>query len=414
MGDLDGRGFATRAVHAGVAPNASTGAIAPDISMAVNYRRRWGELGFSADATDESGLGYAYQREGHPNARQLETKLASLDEGEDAVVFASGAAAISGLLMHLLAPGDHLLVSDISYAGTAEFTRGLLRGMGVDVSLADMSDPADVASKLQPNTRAIYAESPCNPVLKLVDIAEIAGIAKDASASLIVDSTLASPFLTRPLTLGADFVVHSLTKYIGGHGDALGGAVIGREADMSRLRKSIGTHLGATLSPFNAWLILRGIETLPIRMDAYARSAIQVARFLEAHPFVTAVRYPALESHPQHALARRQMRNGSGMIAFTVRDSDALGRTFDTHLSVIKYAASLAHSHSLILYCDTADLQRTTFQLDDDLLARYRAFAGDGFFRLSIGLEEVGDLILDLDGALAAATGSIPSPRRTD
>jgi len=344
MSNGEGLGFETRAVHAGIEANPVTGAIAPDISVAANYACRWGELGFSSEGTDESKIDFAYQREGHPNARQLEIKLASLEGGESAVVFASGVGAISGLLIHLVAPGDHLVVSDISYAGTAEFVRGLLRDMGVEVSIADMSDPGDVAAKLQPNTKFVYAETPCNPVLKLADIAEIAKLAHGASAQFVVDSTFATPAVTQPLALGADYVVHSLTKYIGGHGDALGGAVIGRARDMRDLRHSVGTHLGATLSPFNAWLILRGIETLPIRMKAYAESALEVARFLETHPFVTSVRYPGLRSHPQHALARRQMRNGSGMIAFTVHDIDAFGQTFD-ELRVFKFAASLGHSH---------------------------------------------------------------------
>lgn len=400
------QGFETRAVHAGTATNPITGALAPNISVAANYECKWGELGFSATGTDEDSIDFAYQREGHPNAKQLQTKLASLENGEDAVVFSSGVAAISGLLIHLLKPGDHLVMSHISYAGTAEFTRGILTDRGIEVTLADMSDPGDVVSKVREDTRVVYAESPCNPILMLVDIPQVAEIAHRSGAVLIIDSTFASPSLTQPLLLGADFVIHSLTKYIGGHGDALGGAVIGSAKNMDVLRKEIGTHLGATLSPFNAWLIMRGIETLSIRMDAYARSALTIAQFLETHPFVTNVRYPGLESHPQHALAKRQMRNGSGMIAFTVKGIDAFGRTFDQGLQVFKFAASLGHSQSLILYCDTTDLQRTTFQLGDELFAKYQAFAGEGFFRLSIGLETVEDLIADLQNALNQASSA--------
>lgn len=403
--DFPGK-LATRAVHAGVSPNPLTGAIAPDISLAANYACRFGEIGFSAEGTVLDKVTFAYAREWHPNGRQLEQKLASLDGGEDAVVFASGIAAITGLMLHLLAPGDHVVVSDISYAGTAEFVRGILRKQGVDVSLADMSDPDDVARKAARRpTRLIYAETPCNPILKLADIGALSGVARRVGAKLAIDSTFASPVITRPLELGADFVLHSLTKYIGGHGDALGGAVIGRKQDMTRLRQEIGTHLGATLSPFNAWLIMRGIETLPIRMAAYSASALAVAAFLERQPFVTQVRYPHLPSHPQFALAQRQMSLGSGMIVFAVRDAQALGAALDSSLRVFTYAASLGHSHSLILHCDTTDLQRTTFQLDDDLLSRYRALAGDGFFRLSIGLEDPEDLCADLERAFAAAGG---------
>lgn len=396
-------GFETRAIHAGHSPNPVTGAIAPDISISVNYACKWGEIGFSAEGTDESNNVLAYQREAHPNGQLLEARLASLEGGEDAVVFASGIGAISGLLIHLLSPGDHLLFSDISYAGAAEFVRGLLRTKGVEVTVADMSDLSDVAAKVQPNTRIIYAETPCNPSMKLVDIEGLSHIAKKHEAHLVIDSTFATPALTRPLEFGADFVIHSLTKYINGHGDALGGVVVGNREEMRALRHEVGIHLGATLSPFTAWLILRGMETLPLRMAAYAKSAEAIAKFLESHPFVTGVRYPGLPSHPQYELCKKQMANGSGMIAFAVKDAQAFGKTFENELKILKFATSLGQSQSLILYCDTADLQRTTFQLDHDLLERYKSFAGEGFFRLSVGLEAVEDLIDDLRRALDAA-----------
>lgn len=397
--------LSTLAVHAAVRPHPVTGAIAPDISMAANYASRFGDIGFSAEGTQLDKVTFAYAREWHPNGRQLEEKLAALEGAEDAVVFASGIGAISGLFLHLLDPGDHVLVSDISYAGTAEFTRGILKRKNIIADFVDMSDLSAVAASVIPGkTRLIYAETPCNPVLKLADISGLAAIAKASGARLAIDSTFASPVITQPLALGADYVVHSLTKYIGGHGDALGGTVIGSRSDMKALREEVSTHLGATISPFNAWLILRGIETLPIRMAAYSQSAFIVAQFLEQHPIVTGVRYPHLASHPQYELAKRQMALGSGMIAFTVRDQMRLGRALEDHLRIFKYAASLGHSHSLILHCDTGALQRTTFKLDRTALERYRDFAGDGFFRLSIGLEDAGDLCRDLERALNAAS----------
>jgi methionine-gamma-lyase len=399
----------TRAVHAGTTIDRITGAIGPSIETSVTFGSRYGDIGFSAAGTDESKVPFAYAREGHPTAQKLERRLTSLENGADCVVFSSGIAAISGLLLMVLNPGDHLVVSDVTYAGTAEFVRGFLRRKGIEVSFADMSDLADVKGAVQSRTKVIYAESPCNPLLKLADITALASFAHEAGVLLIIDSTFASPALTRPLDLGADFVVHSLTKYCGGHGDAVGGAVIGRSAAQVReLRLEIGTHLGATLSPFNAWLILRGIETLPIRMDAYARSARQVATFLQKHPFVTAVRYPGLASHPQYELACRQMANGSGMIAFTVQDMHRFGKVLEGSLKIFSFAASLGLSRSLILHCDTADLQRTTFQLDEAHLSRYRHFAGDGFFRLSIGLEDPEDLCADLGSALEAAASGSP------
>lgn len=398
---MEESGFATRAVHAGVEADPLTGAIGPNIATSTNFAAAYGEVGFSAEGTNEDTVPFAYAREGHPNSDQLEARLAALDGGEAAVTFSSGIAAITGLILDRLSPGDHLVVSDVSYAGTAEFVRGFLRRKGIDVTLADMSDPDDVRRALRPETKLLHAETPCNPVLKLVDIAEIAGLAHDAGAELAVDSTFATPVVTRPLEHGADYVVHSLTKYYGGHGDALGGAVIGSEERMSALQHDVGVHLGATLSPFNCWLIMRGIETLPIRMRAYSEAATTVARYLEPHEGVEAIRYPGLESHPQHELAQRQMDLPSGMISFRVTDADRFGRGLADNLRIFQFAASLGLSRSLILYCDTDDLQRTTFQLDDEHLSRYREFAGDGFFRLSIGLEDPADLCRDLGSALS-------------
>jgi len=399
--DLKGMGFSTRAVHGGIQQDPVTGAIGPHIATSTNFAAEYGTIGFSAEGTVEEAVPFAYAREGHPNAAQLEEKLALLEGTSAAVVFSSGIAAISGLILQLLEPEDHLLVSDVSYAGTAEFTRGLLRRKGISVTFADMSDLDDVKAALRPNTRLVYAETPCNPVLKLVDIAALAQLVHGDGAELCIDGTFATPAVTRPLELGADYVVYSLTKYMGGHGDALGGAVLGEAAPMNRLRHEVGVHLGGTLSAFNCWLILRGLETLPIRMAAYARGASQVAQFLADHPMVTWVRYPGLRSHPHYALAQRQMISPSGMIAFDVVDHERFGRGLKDQLKIFHFAASLGLSRSLILDVSTADLQRTTFQLDEEHLRRYREWAGDAFFRLSIGLEDPDDLIADLERALS-------------
>jgi len=399
--DLKGMGFSTLAVHGGIKQDPVTGAIGPHIATSTNFAAEYGTIGFSAEGTVEEAVLFAYAREGHPNATELEQKLALLEDAPAAVVFSTGIAAISGLILQLLEPGDHLLVSDVSYAGTAEFTRGLLRRKGISVTVADMSDLDDVKAAMRPGTRLVYAETPCNPVLKLVDIAALAKLVHGYGAQLCIDGTFATPAVTRPLELGADYVVYSLTKYMGGHGDALGGAALGDAAAMDRLRREVGVHLGGTLSAFNCWLILRGLETLPIRMAAYARGATLVAQFLEDHPKVTWVRYPGLRSHPQHALAQRQMSSPSGMIAFDVVDHERFGRCLKDQLKVFYFAASLGLSRSLILDVNTADLQRTTFQLDKDHLHRYRQWAGDGFFRLSIGLEDPSDLNADLGRALS-------------
>jgi cystathionine beta-lyase/cystathionine gamma-synthase len=399
--------FATHAIHGGRPAEQGNRPVNPSIVTSVNFAAGFGEIGFSADATVSEGAPFAYAREGHPTGRILERRMALLEKGADAVAFASGMGAISGLLLHLLGPGDHVVVTDVSYAGTAEFARGLLRRLNVEVSTADASNLAEVRAAMRPSTKVVYVETPCNPHMALADIAALAEIAHAAGAQLVVDSTFASPAVTQPLALGADFVVHSLTKYCAGHGDAIGGIVVGRDAAVvDGLRREIGTHLGAMLSPFNAWLIMRGLETLSVRMPAYAAAATRVAEFLERHPFVTAVRYPGLRSHPQYALAQRQMATPSGMIAFTVRDPMKLGRVLDRTLKVITYAASLGETCTLLLYCDTADLQRTTFRLDPARLATYRQFAGDGLFRLSVGLEDPADICDDLNAAFDAAAAS--------
>ncbi|WNG36868.1 aminotransferase class V-fold PLP-dependent enzyme [Archangium violaceum] len=368
--------------------------------LSTTFRAHPEGVGFSAEELQEESP-YFYARWSTPTVRTLERRLAELEGGEDALCFASGMAAITGLLLHLLGPGDHLVISDICYAGAAEFVRGKLRRFGVEVSLVDTSDLDQVRAALRPNTRLVYIESPCNPILKLTDVAAVAALAHGAGARLAVDSTLATPIGLQPLALGADFVIHSLTKYIGGHGDVLGGVVVGRRTDLAALRQDSLIHLGAVLNPFPAWLILRSLATLPQRMAAHEATARAVASFLETHPRVHHVLYPGLDSHPQVELARRQLRNTSGMIAFQTEDGPAVARRLADRLKVIKYAVSLGKPHSLVFYLPTEDLQRTSFQLPPELLARYRDWAGDGIFRLSIGLEAPADLIRDLEQALA-------------
>jgi methionine-gamma-lyase len=246
----------------------------------------------------------------------------------------------------------------------------------------------------------VYAETPANPTLKLTDIQAVADLAHEAGAQLAVDSTFATPVATRPLELGADFVVHSLTKYLGGHGDALGGAVVGRAAAMAELTQDTAIHAGGILSPFNAWLIMRGMATLPLRMKAHAESALRIAQLLEKHEGVLRVVYPGLPSHPQHELARRQMACFSGMLTFQVPDGRAMARQLAKRLKVIQYAVSLGHHRSLVFYLPTDEMQANSFRLDPGQLARYRELAGDGVFRLSVGLEDVADLCADLEQAL--------------
>jgi methionine-gamma-lyase len=356
-------------------------------------------ISFSADEMTEE-TPFVYTRWGNPTVAQLEAKLAVLEGAEECVAFASGMAAITALFLHVLRDGGHVVMSDVCYAAASELANDTLPHLGIEVTRVDTSNPANVRAALRPNTRLVYLESPANPLLRLTDIEAVTEIAHDGGAVAAVDSTFATPIGMRPAELGADYVVQSLTKYICGHGDAIGGSVAGPREELVKLR-SLAIHMGGILSPFNAWLIIRGAATLPIRMAAHQEGALAVARHLEAHPSVIRVIYPGLPSHPQHALAVRQMDNFAGMITFQVEDGPAAAHSFSERLKIIHYAVSLGHHRSLICYLPTADLLRTSFHLTPEQEASYRAYAGDGVFRLSVGLEEPSDLIADIDSALA-------------
>jgi methionine-gamma-lyase len=391
-------GIQTQAVHAGEAPDPATGAAAPGIVMSTTFLAD-PDASFSSE-TVTAETPYVYTRWGNPTTRQLEIKLAALEGAEDCIAFGSGMAAITALLLHRLRSGDHLVLSDVTYAAVAEMSRDLLPRMGISITHVDTSDLEAVRSAMNPRTRLVYIETPCNPIMRLTDIAAVAEIARQGGAELAVDSTFATPVGIRPLSLGADFVIHSLTKYLGGHGDAIGGALLGRAEVLGDLRKRVAIKTGGIISPFNAWLIMRGLATFPLRMRAHEEGALKIAAFLEQHPKVTRVFYPGLPSHPQYELARRQMQNFSGMLTFQVPDGRAAARLFAEHLEIIHYAVSLGHHRSLLFYLATDDLQETTFHLAGDQLRRYRAFAGDGIFRLSVGIEDSADLCRDLDQVL--------------
>jgi len=393
------RGFRTRAVHSGEAPDPSTRASAPNIVMSTTFVVADADAQFSANAL-AADAPFLYTRWANPTVRQLEAKLADLEGGEAAVAFGSGMAATTALLLHVLEAGDHLIVGDVTYAGVAELVRDTLPRLGIEVEPVDLADLEALGRALRPETRLVYAETPSNPILKLTDIEAVARVTHEAGARLAVDSTFATPVATRPLERDADFVVHSLTKYLGGHGDAVGGAVVGAAETMASLTQDTAIHAGGVLSPFNAWLIMRGMATLPLRMKAHAESALRIAQFLEARPGITRVVYPGLASHPQHELARRQMECFSGMLTFQVPDGRATARRLTKHLQVIHYAVSLGHHRSLVFYLPTDEMNRNSFRLGPEPLARYRELAGEGIFRLSVGLEDVEDLCADLDQAL--------------
>jgi methionine-gamma-lyase len=396
---LSSAGEQTKAIHAGEYPNPQTHASAPDLVMSTTFVVDAG-TGFSVEGLEDNDT-WIYTRWGNPTVRQLENKLAALEEAEIAVAFASGMSAITALLFHLLKAGDHAVVSDVAYAALSEITNDMIPALGVEITKVNTADLNAVKAALKPETRLVYVESPCNPLLRLTDIQAIAAIAHDAGARLAVDSTFATPAASKPLQLGADFVIHSLTKYLGGHGDALGGAILGSRADLIPLRKKTSIRLGGTLSPFNAWLILRGLATFPLRMRAHQENALKVAARLEQHPGVRRVIYPGLPSHPQHELARKQMKNFSGILTFQVENGREAARRIAEKLQIIHYAVSLGHHRSLLFYLDSEELLKTSFRLSTpEQVDSWRRFAGEGIFRLSVGLEDADDLIADLEQAL--------------
>lgn len=391
------KGDMTRAIHTGEVPDPTTGASAPAIHMSSTFVSH--EVsGFSAhDLTDDSP--YLYARWANPSVRLLERKLSAMQGTEDTLCTASGMAAAAAMMLTLLSSGDHLLISDVSYAGVAELARDTLPRYGIEVTAVDMSDLDAVAAGMRPNTKLVHVESPVNPIMRLADIAAIAKLAHDGGALLSCDATFASPLGMDAQALGIDLVMHSTTKYVGGHGDAVGGAVCGSSDLIGKLRLEASIHHGGILSPFNAWLIARGASTLPLRMKAHQAGAQAVAEWLETRDAVSHVMYPGLPSHPQHDLARQQMKNFSGMLSFQVGDVAAGERAAQAmieKLQVVHYAVSLGHHRSLIFWMETEGLLETSFRLTGAARDSYRAFAGDGIFRLSVGLEDAEDIIADL------------------
>ncbi len=394
------RNLDTISIHGGEGARALGEPVTPAPVLSTTYFTHPDAVGFSASDL-KADAPHFYTRWSNPTLELLETRLAELEGGEAAVSFASGMAAITALFHEQLKAGDHLVLSDVCYAGVAEYARHALPGMGVEVSHVDSSDPCNVAAALRPNTRLVHIETPANPILRLTDIAAVAEIVHAGGALLSVDSTIATPIGTNPLVLGADFVCHSLTKYLCGHGDALGGAVIGRTEHIAALRKNSLIHLGAALSPWSAYLILRGIETLPLRMEKNEANARAVAEWLETHPKVRRVLWPGLGSHPQAELARRQMRNFSSLLSFSVNEGSAeLARRLAERLKLVSFAVSLGKTKSLCFYIGTDDLLRSSFQLGGKQAADFRDWAGEGVFRVSVGLENAGDIIADFEQAL--------------
>lgn len=381
-------GFLTRAVHAGNDVDKDTGAIKRPITMANSY-----ELPYDPAELNWSSAGKAlYTRNGGSNQQYLQEKLSILEGGEDCVALASGVAALSGLFFSLLNSGDHAIFSNITYIAVYRLLNELLpKKYGVETTIIDTSDLEAVKAAIRPNTKLIHIETPANPTLKISDIEEIAKIAHSVGALLSVDNTFASPYNQRPLQLGADLCVESLTKYINGHGDAMGGAVIGPKSIIDKIKAEAMINNGGVISPFNAWLIMRGAVTLPLRMKQHNDNALKIAKFLGSLDAVRFVSYPGLESHPGHEIAKKQMKNGfSGVMAFGLNANHDTHNRFVSYLRVITSAVSLGHDESLIVFLGE----------DDERQYLYPDEFHGGFFRLSVGIEDSEDLINDIKQAL--------------
>jgi len=401
----------TLALHAGEEPDPQTGALRLPLHMATSFKLPgFGRRLFDALFMESERPPYAYTRWSNPTLGALEERLAALEGAQAAMVTATGMAAVSAVLLTFLSQGDHVVANEVCYAGSVELFGEHLPRLGIGVSLVDTSDVDQVLAALRPETRLVYVETPANPILRIADIGALAEVAHGIGALLVVDSTFAGPTVQRPLAMGADYVVHSLTKVMNGHGDALGGAVLGPLKGIRRIRKEMLVHLGGAMSPFNAWLILRGLATLPLRMERHGQNALAVARFLETHPRVKRVVYPGLESHPHHQLARYQMSTGSGtpvyggMLTFQLAGGLGAAITLAEKIKLFKYATSLGHAHSLLFYYPTDLYVDAVSYLDARQKAGIREWMGEGIVRASIGLENVQDLIADLDQALRGRT----------
>jgi cystathionine beta-lyase/cystathionine gamma-synthase len=386
-----GMAMETRALHAGTKVN-KTAALTPPIFQTTTFKLENAARG--AELTHAVAPTEFYTRWGNPTTRQVEVTVASLERAEAAVAFASGMGAISALFQTVLDRGDHLVVPQALYSGSVELSRQLVQTMGIEVSAVDFGRLADLEAALRSRTRLIFLETPTNPTLAVYDLEAIARIGKKRGILTAVDNTFASPVNQNPLAHGIDAVMHSATKYLGGHSDVTGGILCGARSLMERCWSRLKLQ-GSSLSPFEAWLLLRGLKTLCLRVRQQSQNALELARFLQSRPDVERVHYPGLESHPDHALAKRQMRDFGGMLSFELRGGAARARRFVESLDLVQLAVSLGGVESIIQH----PASMTHGMLSDEELKK--GGIAPGLLRLSVGVENAADLELDLDQALS-------------
>lgn len=386
-------GFSTKSVHSGEKLCPLTGSVTTPIYQTSNFG--FVDLDSLRTVFTDHSKGYFYSRYSNPTLEAVEKKLADLMGAQKAVVFSSGMAALTSATLALVSSGDHIVSAFDIYGGTFNFFSNVLPRYGVSVDLIETTDPGRLAESIRPNTKVIFFESPTNPLLKLMDIAAVGRIGKERGIATFMDNTFATPFNQRPMEMGVDLVMHSATKYLGGHSDLIGGVVAGGE-ELTQKVMSSRYVFGGIPDPQSAWLLMRGVKTLKVRMEAHNENGLQVAQFLEEHPRVERVYYPGLKDHPQHELAKSQMKGFGGMVSFEVKGGDdALGQ-FLAGLRVCQLAVSLGGIESLICPPSLTTHRRLSQS------ERIKAGIKDNLLRLSVGIEDAQDLIDDLDQALSA------------
>lgn len=385
--------FDTVEIHAGE-PRDTYGSLIPPIYQTSTFY--FASTDDAVEACGDYAESFAYSRITNPSLDYMEQKLAALEHGKGAVSYASGMGAVAGALFAALKCGDHVIFTKAKYSGTEDITSDWLPRFGIEHDSFQADHLEELEPLIKPNTKVIYVETPANPTMVLVDLAEVAKIAHRHGAKVFVDNTFATPYNTNPLDLGVDVVIHSLTKYIGGHGDLLGGAVISNDTEFLRQCR-LGTlmHFGAVMAPFTAFLVCRGMKTLGVRMRQHNENALKIARWLEADPRIETVRYPFLESNPQYDIAKKQMRGGGGMISFDVKGGLEAGKKFINSLKLCTLAVSLGDTETLVE--QAAAMTHTMIPKE----VREAAGITDGMIRMSVGLEDPDDIIADLDQALS-------------
>lgn len=385
-------GFATLAVHGSGGHDPVTGAISPPIYQSSTFAFKNSQHG--ADLFSGKAEGYIYSRIQNPTQEALEREMAFLEEGEEAIAFGSGMAAITTCVLTLCRSGDNFVSSRTIYGGTHALYLKVMPRINVGVTEVDATDLNKIEEAISEKTRFLFIETPANPTIEVIDICGCAEICRRRGIQLVVDNTFATPYYQKPLKLGADIVVHSATKYIGGHGDTVAGLAIGPAALMREMRKAVLQDIGAIISPFNAWLLLRGLKTLPVRMDRHSENAMRVAQFLAFHPRVERVWYPGLRTHPQHELAKSQMTNFGGMIAFEIKGGIEEGKRLMDSVQLCTLAVSLGDCDTLIVH--PASTTHSSYSLEDLTATGIKP----NLIRLSVGIEDVNDIIEDLSQAL--------------